>query len=88
MYELLNKQIRQLKNEIYGVLLDNGVGDRALGKRLADNPAKAEELLKTVVLSAASHVCVMTSLILPASVQDQKEALTHEIYQAGRWRPR
>jgi transposase len=84
LYELLNKQIRQLKNEIHGVLLDNGVRDRALGKRLADNPAKAEELLKTVELSAASRICVMTSLTLLASVQDQKEALTHEIYQAGR----
>ena len=84
LYELLNKQIRQLKNEIHGVLLDNGVRDRALGKRLADNPAKAEELLKTVELSAASRVCVMTSLTLLVSVQDQMEALTHEIYQAGR----
>jgi transposase len=84
LYELLNKQIRQLKNEIHGVLLDNGVRDRALGKRLADNPAEAEELLKTVELSAASRVCVMTSLTLLASVQEQKEALTHEIYQAGR----
>jgi len=84
MYELLNKQIRQLKNEIHGVLLDNGVRDRALGKHLADNPAKAEELLKTVELSAASRVCIMTSLTLLAGVQDQKEALTHEIYQAGR----
>ena len=84
LYELLNKQIRQLKNEIHGVLLDNGVRDRALGKRLADNPAEAEEHLKTVELSAASRVCVMTSLKLLKSVQEQKEALTHEIYQAGR----
>jgi len=30
MYDLLNKQIRQLKNEIHGVLLDNGIRDRAL----------------------------------------------------------
>jgi transposase len=60
------------------------VRDRALGKRLADNPAKAEELLKTVELSAVSRVCIMTSLTLLASVQDQKEALTHEIYHAGR----
>lgn len=34
MYELWNKQIRQLKNQIHGVLLDNGVRDRALGTRL------------------------------------------------------
>ncbi|MGA2975405.1 MAG: IS110 family transposase [Spirochaetia bacterium] len=84
LYELLNKQLRQLKNEIHGVLLDNGVRDRALGKRLADNPAKAEELLKTVELSAASRVCIQTSLALLASVEEQKEALTREICQAGR----
>ena len=48
------QQIRQLKNEIHGVLLDNGVRDRALGSRLSDYPTRAEELLKTVELSAAS----------------------------------
>jgi len=30
-HELLNKQIRQLKNEIHCVLLDNGVRVRTLG---------------------------------------------------------
>jgi transposase len=84
LYELLNKQVRQLKNQIHGVLLDNGVRDRALGKRLADNPAKAEEFLKTVELSAASRVCVRTCLALLASVREKKEALKGEIYQAGR----
>ena len=84
LYELLNKQIRQLKNQIHWVLLDNGVRDRALGKRLADNPAKAEEHLKTVELSAASRVCIMTSLALLPSVEEQKESLTRQIYQAGR----
>ena len=84
LYELLNKQIRQLKNVIHGMLLDNGVRDRALGTRLADYPAKAEELLKTVELSAASRACILTSLALLASVQDQKETLKGEICQAGR----
>ena len=84
LYQLLNKQIRQLKNEIHGVLLDNGVRDRALGSRLADYPARAEELLKTVELSAASRVCIQTSLALLVSLQDQKESLKRQIYQAGR----
>jgi len=84
MYELLNKQIRQMKNVIHGVLLDNGIRDRALGTRLANNPAKAEELLKAVELSAASRVCTLTSLALLVSVQDQKESLKREICQAGR----
>ena len=84
LYELLNKQVRQLKNEIHGVLLDNGVRDRALGNRLVDNPAKAKELLKTLELSAASAGCIRTSLALLASVQEQKETLKSAIYQAGR----
>jgi hypothetical protein len=75
LYELMNKQIRQLKNEIHGVLLDNGVRDRALGTRLGNSPARAEELLKTVELSAASRVCIQTSLALLASLQNQKETL-------------
>ncbi len=84
MYDLLNKQIRQLKNHIHGVLLDNGVRDRALGSRLADNPATAEELLREVELSAASRVCIRTSLSLLAVLAEQKERLKGEIYQAGR----
>jgi transposase len=84
MYELLNKQIRQLKNQIHGVLLDNGVRDRALGKHLADNPVKAQELLKPLELSAASRICLQTSLALLKVLQDQKQALKEEIYLAGR----
>ena len=84
LYELMNKQIRQLKNEIHGVLLDNGVRDRALGTRLANSPARAEEHLKAVELSAASRVCIQTSLALLASLQNQKETLRREICQAGR----
>ena len=83
LYELLNKQIRQLKNEIQGVLLDNGVRDRALGNRVVDNPAKAEELLKAVELSAASAGCIRISLALLRGVQAQKETLRDEIYRAG-----
>ena len=28
----MNKQIRQLKNEVHGMLLDNGVRDHAVGE--------------------------------------------------------
>ncbi len=84
MYDLLNKQVRQLKNEVHGVLLDNGIRDRALGNRLVEQPAKAEELLKTVELSAASAVCIRTSLALLANLEEKKEALKGEILQAGK----
>ena len=84
MYDLLNRQVRQLKNEVHGVLLDNGIRDRALGSRLVRHPAKAEELLKTVELSAASAVCIRTSLALLGNLEEKKEALKGEILQAGK----
>ncbi len=84
LYELLNKQIRQLKNQIHGVLLDNGIRDRALGNRIADNPASAEKLLIMVELSTASRFCIQSSLILLGGLAERKEALKREISQAGR----
>jgi transposase len=84
LYQLLNKQIRQLKNEIHGVLLDSGVRDRALGSRLGASPANAEELLKTVELSAASRICIRSSLALLGGLLEHKKALKAELYQAGR----
>ncbi len=84
MYDLLNKQICQLKNEIHGVLLDNGVRDRALGNSLVKQPAKSEEHLKTVELSGASAVCIRTSLALLENLEQKKEALKEQILQAGK----
>jgi len=84
MYDLLNKQIRQLKNQIHGVLLDNGINDRALGKRMAQDPANAEQYLMGVELSAASRLCIRSSLTLLAGLAEGKERLKREICQAGR----
>ena len=84
MYDLLNKQICQLKNEIHGVLLDNGVRDRALGNSLVKQPAKSEEHLKTVELSGASAVCIRTSLALLENLEQKKETLKEQILQAGK----
>ena len=84
MYDLLNKQVRQLKNEIHGILLDNGVRDRVLGNSLVDNPARADELVEKVELSAASAVCIRTSLALLENLEEKKDALKEEIYRAGK----
>ena len=84
MYYLLNKQIRQLKNAVHGILLDNGLRNRALGDHLGDNPAKAEQLLEKVELTAASSICVRTSLALLVRLEEKKDALKAEIYQAGK----
>jgi transposase len=58
--------------------------DRKLGDRLVDNPAKAEEFLEKVELSAASAVCIRTSLALLVSLGDKKDSLAAEICQAGK----
>jgi transposase len=84
LYELLNKQIRQLKNEVHGVLLDNGIADRRLGTRIVDHPSKAKELLEGTELSAASRICVLSSLALLGVVEVQKEELKGELYRAGK----
>jgi transposase len=84
MYELLNRQLRQLKNEIHGVLLDNGIRDRSLGDTLVATPTNPEELLGKMDLSVASEVCIRTSLALLANLNTKKEALKAEIYQAGK----
>jgi transposase len=62
MYKLLNMQIRQLKNQIHAVLLDNGIQDRALGTRIVESPLKAEAVLKGIELSVASLICIRASL--------------------------
>jgi transposase len=84
MYDLLNRQMCQLKNEVHGVLLDNGVRDRALGNCLVKQPSKAEELLKVTELSAASAVCIRTSLALLENLEQKKESLKEQIVQAGK----
>lgn len=83
LYDLLNKQIRQLKNAIHGALVDSGVRDRAVGTRLTDSPCKGEEMLKEMELSPASRVCILISLALLANVQERKETLRQEICRAG-----
>ncbi|MGA2641203.1 MAG: ankyrin repeat domain-containing protein [Spirochaetia bacterium] len=55
LYELMNKQIRQLKNEIHGVLLDNGVRDRALSKRGELHGHAKDQLWETPLMLAAKY---------------------------------
>jgi transposase len=83
LYDLLNKQIRQLKNEIHGALVDNGVRDLSVGTRITDSPARGEQLLQGLQLSPASRVCILFSLTLLAGLQERKQALRLEISRAG-----
>ena len=83
MYEQLNKQIRQLKNQIHGVLLDNGIRDALLGSRVSRCPEKAQELLAQVEISPASRICVGSSVAVLITLLKHKEELKQEIYKAG-----
>jgi transposase len=83
LYDLLNKQIPQLKNAIHGALVGNGVRDRAVGTRLTDSPPRGEEMLKEMELSPASRVCILISLAPLANCQERKETLRQEICRAG-----
>ncbi len=84
MYEILNKQIRQLKNEVHGVLLDNGVRDHAVGERLVEAPGRSAELLASLSLTPASRFCVQAALRQLRALGEEKEALQRRLYWTGR----
>jgi transposase len=84
MYEILNKQIRQLKNLVQGVLLDNGVRERAVGNRLVEYPGRSDELLASLSLTPASRFCVQMALRQLVALAQEKEALQRRLYWTGR----
>jgi len=83
-WQLLNKQIRQLKNQVQGVLNESGVSDRTFGKWLAKAPAEAEEMLKKMTIPESSRTCLLMSLRLLKSVLKEKEVLKGELIRVGR----
>ncbi len=84
MYEIINKQIRQLKNEIHGVLLDNGVRDHDVGEKLVETPQPDGELLKSLVLTQASRFCVQSAMRQLLALTKEKETVMRQMYLAGR----
>ena len=83
-YEILNKQIRQLKNLIHGVLLDNGVRDHAVGERLVEAPGRSTEVLASLSLTPASRFCVQAALRQLLALAVEKDALQKRLYWVGR----
>ncbi len=83
-YEIMNKQIRQLKNEVHGVLLDNGVRDHVVGERLVEAPGRGAELLASLSLTPASRFCVQAALRQLLALGAEKEALQRRLYWTGR----
>lgn len=83
-YEILNKQIRQLKNLIRGVLLDNGVRDQAVGEKLVEAPGRSTEVLASITLTPASRFCVQTAVRQLLALGVEKEALQRRLLWTGR----
>jgi len=84
-WQILNKQVRQLKNEIQGVLTEEGVSlEPRQARRLVDTPAGAPKILQALELSTESRFCIQMSLKLLESLLEQKELLRVQILQTGR----
>jgi len=82
-YELLNRQIRMLKNNIQSVLAENGivVSSKEVAHLLC--PQKGPAMLKELDISAASHIGIEVSQKLLWAVLEKKEQLHREILRAG-----
>ncbi len=83
-YQLLNKQVRQLKNEVHGIFTDNGGVDPDVERRLIEAVAPDLSHLEELPLTEASRTCVRMSLELLGNIVRQKDQLRLELYRAGR----
>jgi transposase len=82
-WQLLTTQIRQLKAQVQGVLLENGISDPVMGRRMVDNPAVGLATVRDLSLSPASAFSITMSLQMLATLLAQKKRLLPEIYRAG-----
>jgi transposase len=80
----LNKQIRQLKNQVQGVLSESGVADRKIGQRLVKAPTEAEQILNTLPIPQSSRMCIRMSLRLLEGLLKEKQALKGELLRVGK----
>jgi transposase len=82
-WQLVTSQIRQLKAQVQGVLLENGISNPTMGHRMVDNPAVGLETVRDLPLSSASAFSVTMSLEMLKTLLAQKKRLLTEIYRAG-----
>ena len=82
-YELLNKQIRQLKAQVQSLLIEEGISERAIGQALVEHPGKAEANLAKLELPECSRFCIRTSLRLLLALGKEKELVRAEIIRTG-----
>ena len=82
-WQLLTTQIRQLKAQVQGVLLENGISDPVMGRRMVDNPTAGLATVSSLSLSPASAFSITMSLQMLTTLLAQKKRLLPEIYRAG-----
>jgi len=80
---ILNTQTRQLKAQVQGVLTENGLWDRKVGRHMVENPAFGLQVVQTLAVSTASRFSISMSLTLLQSLAQQKRLLQREIYRVG-----
>ena len=82
-WQLLTTQIRQLKAQVQGVLLENGISDAVMGRRIVNNPTAGLATVNSLALSSASAFSITMSLEMLTTLLAQKKKLLPEIYRAG-----
>ena len=80
---LLNKQIRSLKNNIQAVLVDNGVSLAKEEVKFLLHPKRGKDRLKTLTISDCSYFCIEQNLELLWFIEEKKKQLVDKIYQTG-----
>ena len=82
-HQLLNRQIRMLKNNIQAILADSGIHLTQEGKNHFLSSKNGIEKVKEHALSAASEISVRSSLELLWRIEEEKEKIHQEILLAG-----
>lgn len=82
-WQLLTTQIRQLKAQVQGVLLENGISDSLMGRRMVDNPMAGLATVSSLSISVASAFSITMSLEMLKALLTHKKRLLIEIYRAG-----
>jgi transposase len=82
-HELLNRQIRMLKNNIQAILLENGIVISRKEVLQLISPQEGAELLKELDISEASRTGIEVSQQLLWAVLEKKDRIQREILHTG-----
>jgi transposase len=77
-WQTINTQIRQLKAQVQGILVENGITDRKLRARMVDNPTVGDQLMAALELSAVSAFSISMSLGLLKVLTEKKKDLQRQ----------